>query len=496
MPFEENKNTEEEETIAGKSVSRRDFLKIAGIGGATIGLGAGLGGLVAACGGATTTTTTAGAATTAGPTTTAATTATTSGGSTTTVSAAKTGREIKIGFVTPLTGSLASFGVPDSYCVDRAKEAIGDGIVCGDGQKHPITIIVSDSQSDTNRAAQVAGDLINNSNVDIIVAASTPDTVAPVADQCEAAGTPCITTDCPWQPYVGTRSNGKLDTVYKWTYHAFWGLEDAQADYLDIWNQVSNNKQVAGMFPNDADGNAWRPGWANVWKPAGLTLTDPGLFQDGTEDFTSQITKFKKAGCEIGMGVFIPPDFTTFWKQSIQQGWKPKLATYAKCLLFPQSVEALGSIANGLTTEVWWTPSHPFTSSLLGETCQQFADKFTAAKNQQWTQPLLHFIIFEWAVDVLKRTTSVDDKNAIMTAVKATKLQTIGGLLDFTEAVQPAGPPWKVGPCHIVENVYKTPLVGGQWVKSTKYPFDLTIVSNDAGPMITVQGKAQPYTGA
>ena len=42
-----------------KNVSRRHFLKIAGVAGASIGLGAGLGGLAAACGsGGTTTTTT------------------------------------------------------------------------------------------------------------------------------------------------------------------------------------------------------------------------------------------------------------------------------------------------------------------------------------------------------------------------------------------------------------------------------------------------------
>ncbi len=94
------------------------------------------------------------------------------------------GREIKIGFVTPLTGPLASFGIPDQYCVERAQEAIGDGVVCGDGVKHPVTIITMDSQSDSNRAAQVTGDLINNDKVDLVTAASTPDTVAPVADQC------------------------------------------------------------------------------------------------------------------------------------------------------------------------------------------------------------------------------------------------------------------------------------------------------------------------
>jgi branched-chain amino acid transport system substrate-binding protein len=488
------------------SVSRRDFLKLAGVAGATVGAGAGLGGLIAACGGAeessTTTTAAPATTTTAGATTTtgAAGTTTTAAASTTTVSASvETGREVKIGFVSPLTGNISNFGVPDKYCVARATEAFGDGWVCGDGKKHKVTIVLKDSQSDTNRASQVTGDLISNDKVDIVTAASTPDTVSPVSDQAETNGVPCITNDCPWQPYIGSRSQGKLDTVFKWTYHTFWGLEDVQANFLDMWGQLSTNKKVAAMFPNDADGNAWLPGWEPVWGPAGLTATVPSQFQTGTEDFTAQLSQFKKEGCEIGMGVFVPPDFTTFWKQAAQQGWKPKAATYAKALLFPQSVESIGDIANGLTTEVWWTPSHPFKSAFLnGETCQQFADEYTKRGNGQWTQPLLHFIVFEMAADTLKRATSVDDKEAILSAIKTTKLDTIGGMIDFTAPVQPAGPPFTVGPCHIVENVYKTPLVGGQWRTGTQYKFDLTVVSiaaaKDVG--IPLQDKVKEYGAA
>src|ERR1039457_6652983 len=78
--------------VQGKNVTRREFLKIAGISGATIGVGAGLGGLVAACGGGTTTTTA-----TAGPVTTAGSPTTTAAQSTTTVSAAPAaGREVKL----------------------------------------------------------------------------------------------------------------------------------------------------------------------------------------------------------------------------------------------------------------------------------------------------------------------------------------------------------------------------------------------------------------
>ena len=472
----------QEEGLLGRTVSRRQFLKVAGVAGAAVGMGAGLGGLLAACGGEETTTT---SAATGGTT---VTTAAPSGG---------TGRAIKIGFVTPLTGAISNFGIPDKYCADRATEALKDGLVCGDGKTHPVSIIVRDSQSDSNRASTVTGDLINNDQVDLIVTASTPETVVPVADTAETYGVPCVSTDCPWQPYVDRTNVGDFSVVYKWNYHTFWGLEDVQANFLDMWNQVATNKQVGAMWSNDADGQAWKSGWNAVWPTSGYTATTPGDFQIGTEDYSAQLSQFKKAGCEVGVGLFQPPDFTTFWKQASQQGWKPKVASYGKALLFPESLTALGSIGEGLTTEVWWMASHPFKSSLLGETCQQFADEYTKRTGGQWTQPLLHFIIFDWAADVLKRTTNVDDKETIIAAVKSTKLDTIGGHIDFTAPVEPAGPPWTPGPGHVVENVYKTPQVGGQWRKGTTYPFELTCVSTAAIPAdlnlgIKATDKVQP----
>ena len=70
--------------------------------------------------------------------------------------------------------------------------------------------------------------------------------------------------------------------------------------------------------------------------------TDPGRYQNLTDDFSAQINAFKKANAEIVTGVVIPPDFTTFWNQAKQQGFKPKIASIGKAILFPQSVEALG----------------------------------------------------------------------------------------------------------------------------------------------------------
>ena len=57
----------------------------------------------------------------------------------------------------------------------------------------------------------------------------------------------------------------------------------------------------------------------------GYKLTDPGRYQNLTDNFSAQITAFKNASCEIVTGVVLPPDFTTFWKQALQQGFKPKV---------------------------------------------------------------------------------------------------------------------------------------------------------------------------
>ena len=75
---------------------------------------------------------------------------------------------------------------------------------------------------------------------------------------------------------------------------------------------------------------------------AGYSYTDMGLFTPLSNDFSAQIAKLKAANCDVVTGVFLPPDFATFWAQCAQQGYKPKAATIAKALLFPASIEAIG----------------------------------------------------------------------------------------------------------------------------------------------------------
>src|SRR5580704_8845011 len=143
---------------------------------------------------------------------------------------AATSKVIKIGHVSPQTGPLAPFAEADPFILDQIRGVLAKGI-SNAGVTYQIQIISMDSQSKTNRASEVAADLILKEKVDLIVASSTPETTNPVADQAEANETPCITTITPWQPYFFGR-HGTPDKGFTWTYHFFWGLEDVIATFL------------------------------------------------------------------------------------------------------------------------------------------------------------------------------------------------------------------------------------------------------------------------
>jgi branched-chain amino acid transport system substrate-binding protein len=150
--------------------------------------------------------------------------------------------------------------------------------------------------------------------------------------------------------------------------------------------------------------------------------------------------------------------------------------TIGKALLFPSVVNSLGARGNGLSSEIWWTPSYPFKSGLTGQSARQLTDTYMDMTKRPWTQPIgYQHALFEVAIDVLKRTKSIDPKS-ILDAIVATNYNSMVGPVRWT------GQP--------VKNVSKTPLVAGQWQRRGT-EFDLVITANKPAPEIPVGGKLE-----
>ena len=377
---------------------------------------------------------------------------------------------ILIGHPSSLTGPLAGLGEPTKWITDRLmKEVNKDGgiYVKERGKKLPVRVKIVDTESSPDKSAEVASMLILRDKIDIMLVMYTPDVVNPVTAVCERSEMPCVALGAPVEAWL-------TGGPYKWSYQAFWTIDTLTDLFIGIWELEGGrtNKVVGGLWPNDADGTEWAKIMPQKLAPKGYKVIDPGRFPYFNKDFTSQISTFKREKVDILTGTLISPDWTTAWRQCHTNGFAPKVATIAKALLFPSALEAIGDISQGLTTEVWWSRYHPYKSSQTGETPGDLCDIWEKETGRQWS-PTIGFMHGgnEIVLDVLKRAQSLD-KNALRDAIAKTNLKTIIGPIKFNE-----------------KHYCETPLVGGQWVKGKKWPWELELVYSGKQPEIRPTAK-------
>jgi branched-chain amino acid transport system substrate-binding protein len=306
--------------------------------------------------------------------------------------------------------------------------------------------------------------MISNEKVDILISSGTPDSVNPTADQAEALGCPMVCTNNPMEAFIFGRGL-QADTVQTYPYGLLFGVDQELITQPQAFDKVQTNKKMGILLANEVDGNTW----ASV-------IVD---------------------GCEILTGTHYPNDFTNFWKQSLQQGYNPKLVFIGgKCFSDFSFPNAMGSTSVGFMANWLLHKTFTFTDSLTGKTVADLCDQYEADTGGQWSENVGVQTARSWAVDVLKRATNVDDKQTIVDAIKTTKLESIYGPIDFTETVGSSGR-------HPFPNVYKAVTTCIQCVKgadakptpNTKFSFDCNVVGSCFLPDLkTYQTIEQQYT--
>jgi branched-chain amino acid transport system substrate-binding protein len=397
-------------------------------------------------------------------------------------------RPVRIGMVTPQSGSLSTFAETDLYVTDfmRSYFKSHGGIAVGNST-HPVEIFVRDSQSTFARAGTATTQLIYDDGVDIVLVDATSDTVNPVADQCEVAGIPCISTMAPWESWYYSRGGDPaLKVPFNWTFHFFAGLADYYKAYAAMWNGgVQNNKTVGALWPNNVDGQyfsnpnmPFRQGLDPAWKLVNPKL-GPGdgsqadyLYPPGTPDFSQLVDAFKSNNAQIITGVLSDSDLAQFIKDANAVSYYPKIITVSKAAMFDDDMSTVigAASSNNLTTEFFWSASSPNRSFVTNQTSKDLAAKYLSSGGPQTAPQQLGATValFDVAAQALGAVNSLDDRKSLATALRSLNARTILGDVKF--GASGSLPP----------NVATVGLNGAQW-RFASYQYSLIQVVNSSG---------------
>ena len=239
------------------------------------------------------------------------------------------------------------------------------------------------------------------------------------------------------------------------------------------------------MYPNDADGNAIRANLAPLLAKEGYTIVDPGAYETGTADYSSQIAMFKQEGIEIFNSFPIPPDFAAFWRQAAQQGLtrQIKIAQIAKTGLFPSDIEALGDLGKNIASAAYWHKAFPYKSTLTGVSGDELADGYEAESGKQWTQQL-------------GATMSLLDAGFAALKASSRRQEQGGGRQGAQHAEgrhdERQGRLYqRAGRQRLARTDHRHAVGAGE--EGSKFKFDYVVTENATDPNVPVEGKLVPY---
>ncbi|MET9800552.1 ABC transporter substrate-binding protein [Streptomyces sp. NPDC006368] len=381
-------------------------------------------------------------------------------------------RTATVGVVIARTGRLARLGDPLAYAMELLAPKLPG-----------LRLVGRDSASTADGARRAVRELVEDEGARIMLTLAGTEVLPAVADTCEEAGIPCLSSTFPWQVYYYGRG-ATAQRPFRWTYHFCWGLDDIAETFADLWEAVGGTGRTVGCLWNDGPQGTWSRHEEHGFLPAararGHRLVDPAGYREPSTGFDGHLSAFRDEGVDVVTSAATGTDLGLFRRAAAEQGLRPRLITCSRWLAYPPVPTATGEPPQAdVATLVYWTPAHPYRSSIDGMTAAELAEAYERSTGNQWLQPLgLAYALFEVAAHALATAGDPTDPAAVAAALAATRLETIAGPLD-----------WTSGP---VENIATVRLAGGQWQRGRAHPYELAVVHNRRVEGLPVDGELVP----
>ena len=390
---------------------------------------------------------------------------------------------IKIGYVNPETGPLAGNGEGAKWVIDQMTKWVADnGGITIDGKQYGIDVRYYDSASESTKCADYAQKLVQEDEVDLMIAIQTPETVIPVAQVAENFGVPCVAIQAPVNPVAKNVADG---TKTEWVFEAFWTIEKVYEAHKALWTAAgygpNTGAKVGLAFCTDADGTAWHDIFCELLPKDGYVVVDPGQYPPDNKSFDNIANTYKKEGIDILAGTNTPPNFQDLYTACINNGVTAGCITMGKCCLLDADVASLEAVgkgyANGIMTEVWWQPNFPFKSAVTGKSAQEIGDAYLKDTERNMPQPAGYpDAALELAINAFQKAGTLD-KEAVRDALAATDIETIVGPIKYDQEMMGL-------------TYGDTVIAGGQWQQQEDGTEKLVVIDNTVYSNIDI-----PITG-
>jgi branched-chain amino acid transport system substrate-binding protein len=220
----------------------------------------------------------------------------------------------KIGFLVAATGSSSLLGEPERDAAAMLQEQLDaqGGIAGPDGTRHPVEILIYDTQGSGDTAITLAKKLINDEGVVAIVGTTiSPEAMAllPVIEEAET-------------PLISMASSGAIVSPVA---ERHWVFKSAQSNEHTAPSQVRyaaalGVERIANVYVNNAYGEDGAIAIRDAAAEAGIEIVLEETFDAADTDMTAQLTKLRASGAEALLVTAIPPAAAILTKQFREMG--------------------------------------------------------------------------------------------------------------------------------------------------------------------------------
>jgi branched-chain amino acid transport system substrate-binding protein len=279
---------------------------------------------------------------------------------------------IKIGAPLPLTGALAAEGLKQKEGYDLWAEEVNKtgGIKVGSA-RYKVELVYYDYQSATPRAVQLTEKLVTEDKVNFIFSPFGSGATKASSNVSEKYKIPTIS------------STGSSEQVYDQGFKYLFGTLNSNvivSKALTVYFKLMapNVKKLAIYSRNDLFPLALATSLDDAAKKSGYEVIYFEKYPLNAMDHSSALTELRAKGADWIYVTGYTDDLIRIRKQMADTKVNAPIVTMLAGPAYPDFVDGLGDIANGVTSVTWWHPELRFTSSDVFGSTEKYVKLFSA----------------------------------------------------------------------------------------------------------------------